>query len=163
MPTASGTWKRTWKAPCSSAGCDPPDHSSTVVPSAFGVEVAVQPSRSTAVAPATGDCTRMSIVGESPHPCSGSNVTVAVLPAGTATKSVSVWADAIVAGATTATRPAATAMTRCRERGSGSAVTGAGSHEDRSRFPSLALLAVDVGDRAAGHEVADPLDERHAR
>ena len=44
VPTASGTGKLTWKAPASSAGCDPPDHSSTVVPSAFGVDVAVHPS-----------------------------------------------------------------------------------------------------------------------
>ena len=99
-PGVSGAVNATGKAPSSSAGSTPPVHSSTVLPAPSGVAVAVQPSTSSAVASGNGARIRTETVGDPPHPWVGCSVTVDSVPAGTATRSLSVWAAAVAAGTT---------------------------------------------------------------
>ena len=116
VPTASGTVSSTGNDPCSSDGRTPPVHSSTVLPVPSGVAVAFHPSTAPAVASATGAWIRTPTVGDSPHPCSGWNDTVASDPAGTATALASVWAASGDEGSSAIAHPAAAAIAAVHRR-----------------------------------------------
>src|SRR5690606_35221367 len=100
-PTVSGTVNVIGNAPSWSGGSVPPVHSATVFPDPSSLALAVQPSTSPATAPVRGAWMATSTVGEPSQPWVGFRLSVATLPAGTATRSASVCAPAGDAETTT--------------------------------------------------------------